>query len=84
MRGFLLNIFKIFSFDKKQFKKIIALQGPKIAKKFIEKKYLKQLKFILTSDWLQIPYRENFNSYYLQIKLHNKENFIKNCFSGFI
>ena len=37
MRGFLINIAKTLSFDKKQFKKIIALQGPKFVKKFIEK-----------------------------------------------
>ena len=78
MRRFLSNIFKTFSLDKKQFKKIIALQEPKIAKKHQEKKYLNQSNFILTSGWLPRPNMENYDPYYLQIKLQNKGSFIKN------
>jgi len=78
MRRFLSNIFKTFSLDKKQFKKIIALKEPKIAKKHIEKKYLNQSNLVLTSGWLPTHNRENYDSDYLQIKLQNKGSFIKN------
>ena len=62
MRGFLLKIAKTLSFDRKEFKRIIALQGPKFAKKYLIRKYLNKSNFInpkLNQKWLE--YLEKLN-----------------------
>ena len=77
MRGFLINIAKTLSFDKKQFKKIIALQGQN-CEEIYRKKYLKNSNFIppkLNEKWLE--YLEKLNEDGLLVIENEFEDILK-------
>ena len=62
MRGLLINLAKTIKFDKKEFQRVLALQGPRPIKSYIDKKYLKNTNYkcpFLDGEWQK--HLKNFN-----------------------
>ncbi len=62
MRGLFINLAKTIKFDKKEFQRVLALQGPSPIKSLIDKKYIKKINYKcpnLNNEWQK--HLKNFN-----------------------